>query len=491
MATIKIDQFHGIAPRVHPSLLGDGMAVTAHNCRLKSGKITPLRMPDKMGAYNVNLENGLTRIADAKSLFIWKHDEEVEFLAFPGDVDKADGYIADDEYDRIFLTGETGVFGNGKENVPVAYLKKNGGSVIRHPLVKKSLPAPYAKLGTPSGAVVDSDNIRYTFFCQTWVDPFGYESGPSELSLNWNPDAQGTGSGAYTKDDFEYNDGDPVSFLALKDDEVPEGGGTVNNPTEGYKRRIYKVVSGSETGSFKFIAEFDTDPWGAKTVRIKDEDAGEVMPQIEHIPEDLNNMAYVPGGFYVGFSKSMRKTVMFSDVSNPTSWPLAFRYDLRDNIIALAVTTNTVFALTDGFPCVISGTSPEAMSISMLAGPAACVSKKSVCLYKNAVCYASNVGICMIASSADSGTTVNNLTEKIFTKEQWQAFNPCSCLMAQYDGALFCFFTLNDEKKTRKGLVIDLTESENAVTTHDEESSCLCVNNATDELYFVRSVNNG
>ena len=39
MATVKIEQFHGIAPRIHPSLLGDGMAVIAHNCRLKNGKI--------------------------------------------------------------------------------------------------------------------------------------------------------------------------------------------------------------------------------------------------------------------------------------------------------------------------------------------------------------------------------------------------------------------------------------------------------------------
>ena len=63
--------------------------------------------------------------------------------------------------------------------------------------------------------------------------------------------------------------------------------------------------------------------------------------------------------------------------------------------------------------------------------------------------------------------------------------------MAQYDGALFCFFTLNDENKTRKGLVIDLLESKCAVFTHDEQSSCLCVDNATDELYFVRSADEG
>lgn len=494
MATIRIDQFHGISPRTHPTLLADGMATVAHNCRLKSGKLAPLRMPVRMGALPVSLEGRISQISEANSLVLWRHGGTSEFLAFRGLVDSAGGNVADDAFDRIFLTGETCCSWNGHENVPVVYLRSvtaNGAKTVRHPIPKKPLPPPEAKLVTENGAPTDPDNVRYTFFFQTWVDPYGYESGASERSLNWNPNANGIGKGAYTKDDLEYNDGDHVAIGALTDAEVPEGGGTVNAPTPGYRRRIYKVVAGGESGSIRFVAEYDTDPWSAKTVRVKDEDAGEVMPQVESIPHDLVNMVYVPGGFYAGFSPSSPKTVMFSAVGVPTSWPTDYRYDLRDNVVALAVSTNTVFALTDGFPCVLTGTSPDAMTVSMLAGPAACVSKRSVCLYKNAVCYASNVGVCMVASSADAGTVVNNLTEKVFTKEQWQALNPKDCLMGQHDGALFCFFTLDDEAKTRKGIVIDLLESENAVTTHDEQSSCLCVDAATDELYFVRSADEG
>lgn len=492
MATVKIDQFHGISPRTHPSLLADGMAVTAHNCRLKSGKLVPLKMPSRMDNYPISLVGGIAKISDANSIIIWKRDDTTEFLAFGGLVDKAAGNIADDEYDRIFLSGDTCLSWDGHDNVPMALLHVKGSAseqTIKCPLPKNPLPALKAKLVTENGAVADSDNIRYTYYYQTWVDPYGYESGASEPSLNWNPNANGIGKGAYTNDALEYNDGDGVSFLALTEDEIPEGGGTLSSPTAGYKRRIYKVVTGSETGEARFVAEFDTDPWGAKTIRVKDADAGEAMPLFETAPYDLRNMLYVPGGFYVGYSPRNPKTVMFSEVGVPTSWPEAYRYDLRDNIVAIAVSTNTVFIFTDGFPCVITGTAPESMTVSMLAGPAACVSKRSVCLYKNAACYASNVGICMIASSADDGTTVTNLTDKIFTKAQWQAFNPSSCLMGQHDGALFCFFTLSDG--TRKGLVIDLLESADAVTTHDEESTCLCIDDATDNLYFVRSEDAG
>lgn len=491
MAGVKIDQFHGIYPRIHPSLLGDGMAVTAHNCRLKNGKLVPLRMPSKLDGKTVNLENGLDFIKDAKSLHIWKHDGDIEFLAFPGICDIAEGNIADDEYNRVFLSGETGAtwIDNSQNpavthtNVPVAYLRKSGGaSIIRHPLTKAPLPPPYAKLSTSNGAPEDADNIRYTRFFQTWVDPFGYESGYSDASLNWHPDAHGEGQGAYTSDDLEYNDGEEVSFLALTDAQVPDGGGSVNAPTPGYKRRIYKVVAGTEVGMAKFVAEFATDPWGAKTVKIKDEDTGEVMPEIEPIPTDLQNMIYIPGGFYAGFSTRNPKTVMFSDIGNPTNWPTAYRYDVEDNIVALIANTNSVFVLTDGFPYVISGTAPESMTVAKIAGiAAACVSKRSVCLVKNACCYASNIGICMISPDPNYGTIVQNITDKIWTKEQWQAMNPMMCLMAQFDSALHCFFPL-----LRKGYIIDLLESENAVTEHDEMSSCLCTDNREDVLYFVR-----
>jgi hypothetical protein len=38
MPTIKIDNFAGIMPKVHPTLLPDACATMAHNCILKDGK---------------------------------------------------------------------------------------------------------------------------------------------------------------------------------------------------------------------------------------------------------------------------------------------------------------------------------------------------------------------------------------------------------------------------------------------------------------------
>ena len=72
---VRIDSFHGIQPRLHPSLLGDGMAVRAHNCRLKNGKLVPLREPSRAQGITTHLEAGLGSIADARSLYAWKHTQ--------------------------------------------------------------------------------------------------------------------------------------------------------------------------------------------------------------------------------------------------------------------------------------------------------------------------------------------------------------------------------------------------------------------------------
>lgn len=114
MATIKIDSFSGIMPRVHPTLLPDSCAVKAHNCRLKSGKLSPVREPSQVSGIRIRLENGLDKIANAQSLYLRRRGPDrkvVEFLAWPGIVRVARGNIADDDRDRIFVSGETGVGG--------------------------------------------------------------------------------------------------------------------------------------------------------------------------------------------------------------------------------------------------------------------------------------------------------------------------------------------------------------------------------------------
>ena len=520
---IRVDRFSGIQPKVHPSLLQDAMAQTAHNVKLDNGKIVPLRMPSIVDGVAILMENGLADIADAYTMHVWKkYDGDPEVVLFPGMTWMAPGNIADDDRTRVIVSGDTGE-GRG---TPLVYMR-DGNSVVRHPICKNPPDKPScrrnggviekfdaitmkgwltcAELNAKASAAVKpakgdtyyaSDagtvgsgsseinpasgdqvvwlgsawgfydsaafaNLRYTYFFATWVDEYGYESPVSEPS-----------------DEITYNDGDTITF---------DGIGGV--PDDADLVRIYKVVTGTETGRIQFVAEFKADAARESfAVTVKDEDAGEVLTEIVSPPEDLRCIQEVPGDFYCGFSPSRPKTVMFSDVGLLYSWPDGYRYDIADNVVCLAVTSNTVFVMTDGWPYVISGTAPDGMSVTKLAGPSACVSPRSVCVYRNAVYFASNEGLMTIYNSANAGTVCENLTLNIFTKDQWQKFNPSSCICAQHDGALHLFFT--DLSGRHHGLRIGIADGTSAVTTHDEVAKCACVENKGDRMFFVREVSN-
>ena len=407
-------------------------------------------------------------------------------MLFDGITWVARGNVADDELTRLVISGETRVVAENYDGffTPVVYLRneKNEKTVV--PLWKSA--ATFAPRVARISKEELGENRRYTRFFVSWVDGYGMESPisePSRVNTDFadNPGGVENVSGAYDMD-LEYNDGDTIRLWTSL-----SGMGSDLNPAK--KVRIYKVVTGTEEGRIQFIkevayADLAEMDYPQVDFTVKDEDAGEILPNIEAIPKDLYCIQAVPGNFYCGIAKSLPKTVCFSDVDLIYSWPVAYRYDVEDNPVALAVTGNTVFVLTNGSPYVLTGTLPESMTVTKLGSPAACVSQRGVCVYRNSVYFASTAGLMCIGSGSD-GTVCQNLTDKIFTKRQWQEYNPSSCIMGQHDGALHLFFTLPDG--AHKGLVIDLTENASvAVTTHDEHAKCLCVDDATGKMYYIR-----
>lgn len=496
MATIKVDKFGGIQPRLNPALLGDSMAQMAHNCTLKKGKLIPLREPSSVEGALVRYENGLFDIANTNSIHAWKRTAAngtttVDFLAFPGIVWFSPSNIADDENDRLFVSGATGIqFVETTvspsvtwPNAPCCYLyDRNTNSVTRHCICKNHLG--HLEVSRTEGQTAQAESMkRYTFFFATWVDAYGYESGVSDPSLAKN----GT-EVTFTEQTLEYYDGDSVSFQAM--DDVPADAEVV---------RIYKVVSGTETEQIQFVA--DVTPELASTgfvLKVADEDCGESIPMIVSPRGDLVGITKVPGNYFCGWSKSNPKTVMFSEIDMPTSWPTDYWYDVSDNVVTLAVTMNSVFALTDGEAYGISGTAPESMTISKLAGSPACISERGVAVVGSTVYYVSPAGVHRIYYDAETGLSHDCITERYFEREWWQKLNPSSCIMGHYDNKLFLFFrapqngafeddpAFPENASFRRGLVIDLSESASAITTHDEVAMCLCPDGRTDDMYFVR-----
>ena len=461
MATIKIDTFGGLMPRYDASLLPMNCAVTANNLILKSGKIEPLRHPSER-QFRVFLENGLDSLANAQTVYIWRRvvagNVVNTILAWPGIVHVAPSNLADDDRDRIFVTGETGIpyAGAGQiqnSNQPAVYFSNRiTGAVTRRTLVKSAPAKPSVSLA--DGLAPDPNNTRYTAFFQTWVDKYGYESPHSAAS-----------------DQLAHTDGQTVVLAA-----------SAKPDPQAFKRRIYKTITGNETEDNRFIAEFDdADAWGEKEITVADGEAGEVMPEVESPSVDLHGVLYVPGGFYVGYTDTLPKTVMFSDALYPYSWPTELHYDIHDHIVGLAANKNTVYVMTDNRVWILRGSYPDTMVASMLS-PAACVSERSIVQYGNNVFFASNFGYCMVTNSATDGDVVANLTDKFFTKDQWLALNPETCRACQIDGRILAFFTVGG---VTKGYIFDLNEKECLLTTHDEVASAMCVQPETDAMLYV------
>lgn len=485
--TIRISDFHGISPRIHPSLLNPGMAVRAHNCRLKSGKLVPLRRPSRVTVGNVHLLGGLESKAGAKSMYCWKHttatgEVAVDYLLFKGVVEFAEGHIADDEYDRIFVAGDTGVsFVDGKgvtyENVPLVLLYDRSTNAVVEPFtfLKDPPSAPAAALAEGE-SVTDSKTVFYTSFFISWVDKWGYESPLSDAAS-----VEGSDIGV-----IAINDGTQVKISGVS---FPDG---ATNPS---KMRLYMARSGSgdteaSADGIQFLKEWSVSQVSSGgtsgiTVSVHPGETAENEPGIESPPADLGGIVSMPGGWYAGFAKSMPHTVLFSDIGIVTSWPTAYRYDVKDNVVGVAATANGVVVLTDGWPWVMVGTAPEAMTCAKLAGPAACVSSRGYCVYRNTVYFISNEGLMAVTNDATAGMVCVNVTAGAFSKDQWLAMNPSSGLIGQHDGALSLFFR-DQNGRSLGGLVIDLAEGANAITTHMEGARCLCVDNRTDKMFYVR-----
>lgn len=455
MPSITVKQFGGVMPRVDPALLPEGGAQRAYNCVLKSGVPVPLRQPRRIVAgsgMRISLEGGLDSLGRAKTLYLRHRPDGDTMLAWPGVVWVAESNLASDPNARLFAAGFR--TGGDAPDPPVVYVAE--GSLTRvAPMHKEPMPAPVARrsLG-PLDPV--PDDARYTFWRQTWVDRFGYESPPSPPS-----------------GEVVYQDGDSVSFDGLA------------APAGAVSRRLYKAVAGlsEATDEWRFVFEQPAgDGWFVGTAAaVRDEDAGEAMPDSESMPADLLGLVRVPGGFYAGWCASNPREVRFSEPDLPGSWPLADSVSVHDDIVGLGVTLNTVFVVTRGKPWAVTGTDPAAMSASVLASPQGCPAPRSICVEEGCVFYVSEDGIVMLRDGAASASLV---TRAHFSRREWQALGPAGSFMVSHDNRLHLWpgGTSGDPL-----WIVDLADSSSAaVTTCDEKASAAFSDPVTDTLYFVR-----
>jgi hypothetical protein len=454
MPTIQLNNFGGIIPRIHPTLLPQNCATKAHNCILKNGKLVPIKEPGVLENVEIySFGSGKIDFESIKTMHLWHLGDTQKFVVFDTNVDCVPGNFYEDEQYKFFIAGETMV-GENEKDICVVYKKDDEYKIMS--MLKTPPPAPVATNENIHDYTEEElENIRYTFYFQSWVDELGFESEASGPS-----------------NEIEYLDGDSIKI----------GMWGSNVPTNAVKRRIYKVITGLELGGTpQFVAEqkksgnvFDTF-----TIEDKDENAGEVMPSITNPHNKVDGICSAPGGYAIWCSCSP-KTVRFSDGA-PNNFPNEYAYEVEYEIVGLASIGNSVVVLTKGNPFIISGSSPDTMVVTKLSAMQACISKKTICVVDGAVYYVSKDGICMITEGQSSVIVV---TSSYFSQREWRDIISDNLIMCGYDNILYLWNT-----KQGVGYSFNFIDKEAGITTFDENTNSVFVDPVEDKMFFIKDDN--
>ena len=513
MTGISIQGMRGIAPRVSPRLLAPNLAQQALNVKLTSGRIDPLK------------GLGLVHTSDADTIatmFRYRFGEAYNWLVWGDVVDVARSPVAQDTLGRFYFTGA------GEPRM----------STYADAITGTLYPAAWYVLGVVSPATAPTivvtggggahEDRAYVY---TFRTRYAEESGPSPATLlnghqngTWNLSGMNgappnTGSiSAAVKDTpafgqvrvtldsvFGLAAGEQVTFAGVAGMTDLNGTFTLasvdaansrvvvnlstsqtytaasdtwtrvapHNTTDMVKC-IYRTV-GTNT-DYRLVAEIPaTQTTYADTVSAVTVSLNAGISTLDTLPplKDMHSLVLLSNGVMAGLSGSQ---LCFSEQGKPYSWPVSNRYSFPGTGIALCAAGTQVIVLTDNVPHVATASVPEAASLSKIPGDtlAPCLSKRGVADIGSGAIYPSHDGLYVATTSG-----VRNLTEALYTFDDWQALIPSSFKAAFYNSTYYC---MHDSLNQRYMFSLHLKEND-SVIEYNEQVTSLYVNPWDGELY--------
>jgi len=444
MPVININAFAGLKPITDPVLLGNNDATLAKNVRLVSGALAPLK-----GTTTLKV---LTKAAP-QTIFRYgtSVNENEYWLEFLADTDVVRSPIAADQYGRLYWT-DGGVPKYAPNNLILSGSDYPGGSY------NLGIPAPASPLTiatfTPPPSATQTEVRTYVY---TYVSAYGEEGPPS-----------------------------PASSLATLDPAQPAGLTNIAvAPSGAYNiatKRIYRSSAVGSAAQFQFVAEI---PIANTTYsdEVLQASLGEILPSTEWYapPSGMKGLKLLANGAAIGFKGN---TVHLSEPNLPHAWP--HEYPIEEEIVGIGVFRQSAVILTTGRPYLMSGADPQAMSLERMELPQACLSKRSIVDTGDGVLYASPDGIVSISSGG-----IQLITRDLFTRDQWQAFNPSSIQAVSHDNRYHAMYTTAGG--TRGTLVFDFSGQGALLSETDINQTtavtALYADYRTDTLYMAQGTN--
>lgn len=438
---IKIDRFQGAVEAVTPRQLSETFATKAVNCVVETGALQPVRAPQFVRSLPHN----------AKSIFRYSGNHWFSWTTEGVDVVRTPTPY--DVTDRVVFTG-------------MSFPRQTRNDIA---LGSGALPSGSFRLGVPegriptaliTGAADPAGFPQTTYYVVSYVTAWGEEGPPSKAS---NP--------------VTITDGQAVRLT------VPNPPSGNYNWGAGALKRIYRSNAGTQAGAFQFVADI---PIATETYTdtLSSDSLGEVIPSILwDAPPDDNTARYPTGqmlgvrvlasGALVGFSGN---TLVYSEPYLPHAWP--YSYPLPEKIVGLTVTSTGVLVATEGKPYMAIGTSPSSVVVQEIDEYAACANRLSMVDMGEYAIYASHDGLVGLENG-----NVMLLTKELFTRNQWQRFNPSSIRAFRWERKYLAFYDGADGKR---GFIFAPGEGMKEFTEFDYHADAGFYDSKEDTLYLAK-----
>lgn len=405
MPSVSIRAFSGIKPIIDPINLAQNEAQVASNVKLVSGAISAL-----LGTTSLK---SLTKSAPST---IWRYgtdgSESNYWLEFLADTDVVASPIAADAWQRVYWADGTQIKMGVNSTIVAGSTYPDSGYIL-------GIPAPSGQINVTGSSPTVASSTETRTYVVTYVSAYGEEGPPNVASVLASLD--------------------PAQSVSLS--------GIPGAPSGNYNittKRLYRSSSVGSAAQFQFVAEIPVAQT-TYTDNVTQANLGEILPSTLWAapPADLKGIKLMGNGAMIGFKGN---TAYLSEPNLPHAWP--HQYPIDYQIVGIGVFGQSAVLLTTGYPYLIYGADPQAMSTQKIASPWACMSKRSIVDTGEGVIFASADGLVMINSN---GAEI--VTKGLFTIEQWKSYNPSSMFAVLHNMRYHCFYTKSDG--SRGELVFD------------------------------------
>lgn len=395
MDLIRLAVFGGMVPILDRKLLPEDKGQQVKNVLVGGGSLEPLR---------ADVPTGVTLPADTEAAYLYRKDPDMWF-SWSSDVDVLPSPIADDQYGRVYWTGD------GPPKMTVADIATQTGARWPSASYLLGVPAPdgVMNITVADGAAENAIPIAVVYTV-VYVSAYG-EMGPASP-----PSVRAVRPDGHT--------------VSITDIPVPSGNHNIT------AKRIYR----SSGGNYALVAQIPAAQTSYDDT-VLDKALGEALVSADwDMPNDqMRGLTLLPIGVCAGHFENV---LAFSEPYLPHAWPTGHRLTTKAPIVGLHATAAGLVVLTEEQPYLCVGSSPAAMQLIEMDVKQPCMSKHSHVDMGAYSLYASPDGLV-----AAGGSDPRVVTAGIFSKRQWMAMKPETMrafeyngrYVVQYDGGGFVF----------------------------------------------------